>query len=294
MSTFWSPSAVRLGRVSPRGEATSNYVPMSIVFRALLLAGIAAWAAGPATAQESPRPPAASGEPGYKSLTLERAGKDQFTLSIRYVNDKGPIEKQFKGTLEELHSDVENETGFSASERERVLADLGKVFEESGVPLGFKSDLALWSGVTFVIFVALLGRFAWRPLIAALDKREARIRDDIAAAEAAREKAEQMLAEHAKTLASVQDEVRGILAEGRRDAELAKQAIIGEAHKEAEAAKERALHEIGRARDAALKDLFDVMASQVAEATEHVLGHSVTGADQDRLIDEALAQFPRR
>lgn len=164
---------------------------------------------------------------------------------------------------------------------------------EEGVPLKFKDDLALWSLVTFVLFVVLLARFAWKPLIVALDKREARIRDDIAAAEAARVKAEEMLAQHARTVAKVQDEVRAILAEGRRDAEHAKQEIVSQAQKEAEAAKQRALHEIGRARDAALKDLFEVMASQVAVATEHVLGRSVTGADQDRLIDEALAQFPR-
>jgi F-type H+-transporting ATPase subunit b len=162
-----------------------------------------------------------------------------------------------------------------------------------GVPLDPKADLAMWSGITFVLFVLLLGRYAWKPLIVALDKREARIHDDIAGAEAARVKAEQMLAEHAQKLAKVQDEVRAILAEGRRDAEHAKQEIIGTAQKEAESAKQRALHEIGRARDAALKDLFDVMASQVAQATAHVLGRSVTGADQDRLIEEALAQFPR-
>jgi F-type H+-transporting ATPase subunit b len=162
-----------------------------------------------------------------------------------------------------------------------------------GVPLDFKADLAMWSGITFVLFLLLLGRYAWKPLIAALDKREARIHDDIAGAEAARVKAEKMLEEHAQTLAKVQDEVRALLAEGRRDAEHAKQEIIGMAQKEAESAKQRALHEIGRARDAALKDLFDVMASQVAQATEHVLGRSVTGADQDRLIEEALAQFPR-
>jgi F-type H+-transporting ATPase subunit b len=164
---------------------------------------------------------------------------------------------------------------------------------ESGVPMNLKTDLAFWSLVTFVIFIALLGKFAWKPLIAALDKRESRIRDDIGAAENARIKAEQMLAEHARTLAKVQDEVRALLAQGRQDAERAKQEIVTEAQKEAEASKQRALHEIGRARDSALKDLFDGMASQVAHATEHVLGRSLTGGDQDRLIDEALAQFPR-
>jgi F-type H+-transporting ATPase subunit b len=165
---------------------------------------------------------------------------------------------------------------------------------ETGVPLSFKADLAFWSGVTFVIFLFVLARFAWKPLITALDLREGKVRGDISAAEAARLKAEQLLAEHSKRMAQVQEEVRGLLAEARKDGESLKQEILGAAQKEAQSAKERAVHEISRARDSALKDLFDVMATEVAHATQHVLGRSVNSADQDRLIDEALAQFPRR
>jgi len=165
---------------------------------------------------------------------------------------------------------------------------------EEGVPIKFKKDLALWSAVTFLIFLYLLGRYAWNPLVSALDQREGKIRGDIAAAESARLKAEQMLAEHAKRMAQVHEEVREALAEARRDAEHLKQELVGVAQKEAQAAKDRAVQEIARARDAALKDLFDVMANEVAQATEHVLGRSVNSSDQDRLIEEALAQFPRR
>lgn len=166
--------------------------------------------------------------------------------------------------------------------------------EPSGSPIEWNKDLALWSLVTFVIFLLVLKKLAWSPLITALDQRESRVRHDIAEAESARLKAEQMLAEHVKKMSKVQEEVREILAEARRDAEHVKQNLLSEAQKEADASKQRALSEIGRARDAALKDLFDVMAAQVASATEHVLGRSVTGADQDRLIQEALAQFPGR
>jgi F-type H+-transporting ATPase subunit b len=163
-----------------------------------------------------------------------------------------------------------------------------------GVPLQFKSDLALWSAITFVVFLFVLSRYAWGPLISALDQREGKIRGDISAAESARLKAEQMLAEHAKRMAQVHEEVREALAEARRDAEHLKQEMVGVAQKEAQAAKDRAVQEISRARDSALKDLFDVMANEVAQATEHVLGRSVNSSDQDRLIEEALAQFPRR
>jgi F-type H+-transporting ATPase subunit b len=172
--------------------------------------------------------------------------------------------------------------------------EAGEELREEGVPIKFKKDLALWSAVTFLIFLFLLGRYAWKPLIAALDAREGQIRGDISAAESARLKAEQMLAEHSKRMAQVQDEIREALAQGRRDAESLKQEIVGQAQKEAVAAKDRAVQEISRARDSALKDLFDVMATEVAHATQHVLGRSVNSSDQDRLIEEALTQFPRR
>jgi F-type H+-transporting ATPase subunit b len=181
-----------------------------------------------------------------------------------------------------------------ANQAESAAEQASEEMREEGVPIKFKKDLALWSAVTFLIFLYLLGRYAWKPLVSALDEREGKIRSDISAAESARLKAEQMLGEHSKRLAQVHDEMRELLAGARRDAEHMKQEVIGQAQKEAQAAKDRAVQEISRARDSALKDLFDVMANEVAQATRHVLGRSVTAADQDRLIDEALAQFPRR
>jgi len=170
-----------------------------------------------------------------------------------------------------------------------AAAEEGEQHEE-GIP-GWQTDLALWSLVVFLIFIFLLRKFAWGPLIEGLNKRESQVRHDIAAAEDARKKAEQMLAEHQKKLESVQDEVREIIAEARRDAEHTKQEIVETAQKEADATKARSIAEIKRAKDAALKELFDTMATQVAEATEHVLGRTLNSDDQDRLIQEALSQF---
>jgi len=161
----------------------------------------------------------------------------------------------------------------------------------SEVPLEWQQDLALWSLVVFILFVFVLGKFAWGPLASALDIRESRIRNSIAEAEAARLKAEQMLAEHAAKLAGVQEEVKAILAEARRDADQARQNILGDTQREVAAMRQRTLDEIGRARDQALKELFDAMAGQVVNATEHVLGRSLDDGDQNRLIDEALSQF---
>ncbi|HSG69176.1 MAG TPA: F0F1 ATP synthase subunit B [Planctomycetaceae bacterium] len=165
--------------------------------------------------------------------------------------------------------------------------------EEAGSSGGMniKEDLALWSLVTFLVFILVLRLFAWGPLIEGLDKRETNIRGQLAEAEAARLKAEQMLKEHARKLDAVQDEVKAIIEEAKRDAEHTKNDIIQTARKEAQTTQDRAIHEIERARDQALKELFDTMSMQVAQATEHVIGRSLGGDDQQRLIDEALAQF---
>lgn len=152
-------------------------------------------------------------------------------------------------------------------------------------------DLAVYTFIMFLLLLAILWKFAWGPIAAALDKREENIRKDIDDAEAARVKAEQMLAAHVEKLDQVQDEVREIIAEARRDADHTKQEIISTAQSEAEATKHRAISEIDRAKDAALKELFDTMAARVTDATEHVLGRSLNSEDQQRFIQEALSQF---
>lgn len=158
-------------------------------------------------------------------------------------------------------------------------------------PLGFKADLAIWSLVTFVVYIVVLKKAAWGPLIQGLDSREGRMKQQLADAESARVKAEAMLADHAKKLDKVQDEVKEILAEARRDAEHTKQDIVATANKEAEATRRRAVEDIERARDVAMKELFDFVSSNVIGATEHVLGRALSNDDQQRLVQDALSQM---
>lgn len=158
------------------------------------------------------------------------------------------------------------------------------------LPMKWRADLALWSLVTFLVFFFVLRAVAWNPLRTALDGREAGIAKNIVDAEQARLRAEQMLAEHERKLSKVQDEVKEILAEARRDGEVARQNLIADATREAEAMRSRAVSDIDRAKNQALDELFSVMSSRVLAASEHVIGRSLNDADHSRLVDEALAQ----
>ena len=134
--------------------------------------------------------------------------------------------------------------------------------------MDFTADLALWTAVTFVVFLFVLTKIAWVPLNTALDQREAKIRQDLADAETSRHRAEALLKEHEVKLGKVQDEVKEILAVARRDAGRTKQEIIATAQREAEATRNRAVTDIRQAKDAALGELFDFVSSNVTQATE--------------------------
>jgi len=164
---------------------------------------------------------------------------------------------------------------------------------DTSVPMGFKGDLALFSVVAFVLFLLVLGKLAWKPMIEGLDKREAGIRRAIEDAEENRRKSEALLADYQKKLREAEQTVQAMVAEARRDAERTSKDLIASAQKEVDQIRIRARDEIRQAKDTALAEVFSQINSQVILATEHVLGRSLADSDQDRLVTEALAHISR-
>ena len=164
---------------------------------------------------------------------------------------------------------------------------------ESGVPIQFKLDLALWSLIVFVLFVFVLKKFAWAPMIEGLDKREAGILRAISDAEEGRRKAQALLAEYDQKLKAAERTVQEMVAEARRDAERTSQDLIASAQKEVGAIRDRAKEDIRQAKNTALTEVFSQINSQVLLATENVLGRALQDSDQGRLVDQALAEISR-
>ena len=97
--------------------------------------------------------------------------------------------------------------------------------------------------------MAVLRKFAWRPIAEGLDKREKRIADDIAAAERSNQEARQLLAQYQERLAGAEGEIREMIERGRREAEKVGHEMIEKARAETQAEKERAVHEIDDGHD---------------------------------------------
>jgi len=139
----------------------------------------------------------------------------------------------------------------------------------------------------------ILRKFAWGPIAAGLEKREGHIAHEIAAAEKANADAKLMLGEYQKKLDAAQGEVRTILEEARRNAERTHQELLTQARTEAAAETTRAKREIETAKDAAMRELAQVATDQALALAGKLLQQKLQPADHARLIDEALAKFPK-
>lgn len=152
---------------------------------------------------------------------------------------------------------------------------------------------AIWTLIIFGLLLVVLGKFAWGPILSALQKREAFIRDSLSQAKQDRLDAEAKLKELEQRLGSAKDEASGIVEEGRRDAEVVKRKIEADARREADAMIERAKREVGLARDSAVKELYDLTARLATDAASRIIGKEIDPAGHERLINESIEALGR-
>lgn len=150
---------------------------------------------------------------------------------------------------------------------------------------------ALWTMVIFVLVLIVLGKFAWGPILGALQKREEFIRDSLAQAKKDREDAETRLREYTEQLQSANAKASAIVDEGRKDAEAVKRKIEEDAKAEAVKLIERAKREIGIASDTAIKQIYDLGAKLATEVASKVIRKEVNAQEHSRLISESLDEL---
>ncbi|HYW81287.1 MAG TPA: F0F1 ATP synthase subunit B [Thermoguttaceae bacterium] len=161
-------------------------------------------------------------------------------------------------------------------------------------PLEFKKDLALWTGVVFLILLAVLWKFAWGPIREGLERRESGIANQIAEAEQANQRAKELLDQYEKKLTASKDEVREILEKGRRDAEKTGRDIVEQARAGAEAEQRRAIQQIDAATSAALKELAEKGADLAVSLAGKIVRAELKPSDHAKLIRQTVADFAQQ
>ncbi len=154
-----------------------------------------------------------------------------------------------------------------------------------------KFGTVFWTLLTFILLVALLGRFAWKPLLDALEQRENAIRESIEQARQDRAQAEELLAQHEQLLNQARRERAEAVSEGRRDAEGLKAEILEEAKKQREQLLAQTAAQVQAGMRQARSELRQVAADLAIQAAEKLLLQNLDGPTQRKLVEDYLADL---
>jgi F-type H+-transporting ATPase subunit b len=151
--------------------------------------------------------------------------------------------------------------------------------------------LLIWSTVAFLLLFFLLSKYAWKPIVKALDERERSIEDALAKAEMAKEEMAKLTYENEQLLKQARIERDAILKEAKE----LKDQIVSDAKTSAqtEGAKmiEKARQEIDNQKIAAMAEVKNQVAVLSVQIAEKVLRKQFEDqSKQDALVSDLLKE----
>jgi F-type H+-transporting ATPase subunit b len=151
--------------------------------------------------------------------------------------------------------------------------------------------LYIWTILTFLILVGLLAKFAWRPLLAALDERQSSIRKALDDARKAKQELEGIHAESAKLLAQARSEAAEIVSRSRSDADRFREEMKDKARTEATGLIRNAERQIELETTRALQQIRQEAVDISIGIASKLLQRNVSKEDNERLIAETFKQL---
>ena len=152
--------------------------------------------------------------------------------------------------------------------------------------------LIIWTIITFLVVLLVLRKFAWPKVLASLDEREKRISDALAAAEQARQEAEEVLREHRQKITAAEEEARKIVAEARAAGANVRQTIVSQAREEAERMLDQARTSIESEKRAAIAELRRETANLAIQAAGVLIDANLDDEKNRGLVDDLIAKIP--
>ena len=151
--------------------------------------------------------------------------------------------------------------------------------------------LFLWSIFTFLVLLALLAKFAWKPLLKALETREETIRLSLENAQTAKKELDRLQQESALIIRKAHGEAESIVSKSWTDAEKVREEMKQKAKAEADAIVKESKRQIEIETGRALRQIRNEVADLSIAIASKVIQRNVSKEDNDRLIQDTLNQI---
>jgi len=157
----------------------------------------------------------------------------------------------------------------------------------------FLTPMLAWTALSFVLLLLLLKRYALPGILAVLEARRERIREDLESAESLRKEAEALKAEHEANIKRAKAAADEVIAKAQEKA--SKLLSDNEARMKTEADRiiADAQRSIEQERSQAVAELKSLAADLAVTAAGKFIETGMDDATQARLVEESLAELER-
>lgn len=157
----------------------------------------------------------------------------------------------------------------------------------------FELGTMLFHLAAFFLLVALVSKFAFRPIVAMMKKRQDHIQNQMTTAEGNRLESEKFLQQQKDLLDQARLEAKEMIERAKRQKEREAEEIINQAKIRANQLVEDAAKEIQLEKEQAISQLRDQVGLLSVQLTSKLLEKEVRNAEQSELVDRYLEQVGR-
>jgi F-type H+-transporting ATPase subunit b len=159
--------------------------------------------------------------------------------------------------------------------------------------ISFEPGLVIWIAIAFLTFLWLLKRFAWGPLLNALDERERNIQESLDSAEKAMERAEKISQKNDEAIREAEITAQRIRKQAKEEAEQIRADIVEKARADAEQVKEQALSSIEQEKKKAMLELRDLVSELSIKAVKTILNAELDEKKNKKLVDDFIKDLSK-
>ncbi|MFL5403542.1 MAG: F0F1 ATP synthase subunit B [Gemmatimonadales bacterium] len=161
-------------------------------------------------------------------------------------------------------------------------------------PLVVNGGLVIWTLVVFGLLLFILKKWAWPPMVAAVEAREKALEEMVAEAERNRAESARLLAEHQRLVAEGRTAAHNLLADAKTAAEKERTLLLEKARQEQEELLARALRDIAAERDRAVEEIRREAVDVSLAAAAKLIGQRLDSDADRRLVEEYLGNLDIR
>ncbi|MGI6225642.1 MAG: F0F1 ATP synthase subunit B [Peptococcales bacterium] len=148
----------------------------------------------------------------------------------------------------------------------------------------------VWAIINFLILVAILNKFLYKPVIKMLDERKNEVANNLNKAEESKLEAEKLKDEYIKHLQNAKSEAQEIIAKANKLGEETKNEIVAQARVEAEKISAKAQEEIRLEKTKALSELRDEVASLAILAAGKIISKNIDVHEHEKMVQDIVKE----